>query len=334
VEEVSHLILAGDIGGTNTRLALFDPAEGRLEPEFIRVYPSREYQGLTQIIHEFLKDISEPPLYVCLGVACPIRGGRCEATNLPWVIDTERISEELDLAMVEIINDLEANAYGISVLEPEDFARLNEGDACSKGNQALVAAGTGFGVVGIARAEKHHLLIPSEGGHTDFAPRNPLEVDLLSYLMERYAHVSFERVISGPGLYNIYQFLRDTGRGEEQDWLAEFISREDPPIVISRTALQGKSELCKRSLDLFVSIYGAKAGNVALDFMATGGLFVGGGIAPKIIRKLEEPTFMNAFLSKGRMESLLKTIPVHVILNDETALLGAANLAMQRLHDR
>jgi glucokinase len=328
------MILAGDIGGTNTRLALFDPSGDRLEPELITVYPSREYGDLAGIIREFLKNVDEPPFYVCLGVAGPVKDGRSEATNLPWVIDSRQIAEELDLGTVKIINDLEANAHGISVLEPDDLARLNEGDADSGGNMALVAAGTGLGVAGIAKAGKQYLTIPSEGGHTDFAPRNPLEVDLLIYLMKRHTHVSYERVISGPGLYSIYQFLRDEGRGEEEAWLAELISWEDPPAVISRTALEGNSELCQRALNMFVSIFGAKAGNVALYFMATGGLFVGGGIAPKIVRKLEGRTFMDAFLSKGRMGSLLKTIPVHVILNDKTALLGAASLAVQRLYGR
>jgi glucokinase len=328
------MILAGDIGGTNTRLALFNLAGGKMKLDRITIYPSGKFGGLTQIIREFLEDVETLPFYACLGVAGPIVEGRSEATNLPWVIDAERIAEELNLTTVEIINDLEANAYGISILETEDFAVINEGDARSKGNQALVAAGTGFGEAGIARAGTRYLPIPSEGGHADFAPRNPLEVDLLFYLQKKWDHVSWERVLSGPGLYNIYRFLRDTKRVEEEDWLREQISRDDPPEVISRTALKGKSELCDRALEMFVSIFGAKAGNVALEFLATGGLFVGGGIAPKIISKLKGPGFMGAFLSKGRMESLLETIPVHVILNDKTALLGAASLAIRRLYDR
>jgi glucokinase len=207
------MILAGDIGGTNTRLALFDPSGDRLEPELITVYPSREYGDLTGIIREFLKNVDEPPFYVCLGLAGPVKDGRSEATNLPWVIDSRQIAEELDLGTVEIINDLEANAYGISVLEPDDLARLNEGDADSEGNRVLVAAGTGLGVAGIAKAGKQYLPIPSEGGHTDFAPRNPLEVDLLIYLLERHDHVSYERVISGPGHFCFGSWRQDGKRG-------------------------------------------------------------------------------------------------------------------------
>lgn len=327
------MILAGDIGGTHTRLALFDTTGGRLEPKVVKVYASAEYDSLIQILREFLKDIQELPHYVCLGVAGPVREGRSRATNLQWVIDSMEIAGGLGLARVEIINDLEAQAYGISVLGSEDFIRLNEGDARSKGNQAIVSAGTGFGVAGIVRLGTRHLPVPSEGGHTDFAPRDPLEVELLLHLREKFDHVSYERVISGPGLTNIYRFLRDTGRGEEPDWLAGMMSREDPPAVISRTALAGQSDLCEQALDMFVSSLGAKAGNVALEFMATGGLFVGGGIVQKIKDKLQGTTFMEAFLSKGRMKSLLETVPVHVILNDNTALLGAGRLAVERLND-
>ncbi len=325
------MILAGDVGGTNTRLALYDPGGGRLTPVISKNYPSPKYEGVTDIIREFLEDVPDPPFYVCLGVAGPIREGRSSATNLPWVIESARIAEDLGLGMVEIINDLEALAHGISILEPDDFVILNEGDEDPNGNRALVAAGTGFGVAGLVRESRGYRPFPSEGGHTDFAPRGPLETDLLAYLAERHDHVSYERVISGPGLTNIYRFLRDTGRCEEPDWLAEMVSGDDPPAVTSSAALEGKSELCKKALDLFVSVMGAKAGNVALEFMATGGLFIGGGIAPKIIDELLEPTFMDAFRAKGRMKSLLEAVPVQVIRNDQAALLGAASLSIRRL---
>jgi len=324
------MILSGDIGGTNTRLGLFRLTGERLQPFVQQTYPSPRYSGLTEIVREFLAENKAAIDCACFGVACPVRDGRCVMPNLSWVVDSSRLSSELSIERVEIMNDLEANAHGISVLEPGDFRVINEGKREPDGNRALLSAGTGFGVAGLARYGGQYLPFSSEGGHTDFASRNRLEADLLFYLLEHYPHVSYERVISGPGLYNIYQFLRDTERAEEPDWLGESISQGDPPAVITRAALDGRSELCDHTLDLFVSIFGAKAGNVALEFMATGGLFIGGGIAPKIIEKLEESTFMDAFVAKGRMESLLKLIPIRVIMNDKTALLGAARYAAMR----
>jgi glucokinase len=236
----------------------------------------------------------------------------------------------LGIRTVELINDLEANAYGIVLLEPRDFVVLNEGVPDASGTAALISAGTGLGEAGLHWEGNHYQPFPSEGGHADFAPRNELEVDLLLFLLNQYEHVSYERVLSGSGLYNIYKFLRDTGRGDEPVWLADQMRLEDPSAVISRAALEGSCELCVHALDEFISFYGAEAGNLALKFMATGGVFVGGGIAPKIIQKLRGSGFMEAFVAKGRMKQLLESIPVRVILNDKTALVGAARYAMLR----
>lgn len=321
------MILAGDIGGTYTRLALFN-FEGE-QPELVvmDVFPSQKYESLYAIVQKFV-DLYTPQIeYACFGVAGPVKHGRSETSNLTWVVDAHQLSSQLGLERVGLINDLEASAYGIPVLESKDFFVLNEGIPDPSGNAALISAGTGLGEAGLHWEGDHYQPLPSEGGHADFASRNELEIELFLYLLKQYRHVSFERVLSGPGLYNIYRFLRETGRGDEPAWLTEQIRHEDPSSVITRLALDRSCDLCVRALDIFVSIYGAEAGNLALKFKATRGVFVGGGIAPKIIQKLKDLTFMKAFVGKGRMKSLLEDIPVRVILNDKLGLLGAARFA-------
>lgn len=322
------MILAGDIGGTNTRLAFFEGTPDRLTPVAIDVFPSGEHKGPEEIARAFVAKHNLTAEAACFGIAGAVRSGRAETPNLPWVVDAREIAKELGLAEVHLINDLEANAHGIVLLDESDFVVLNNGSAVSGGNRALISAGTGLGEAGLT-ADVHggYQPFPSEGGHSDFAPRNELELDLLRYLMGRFEHVSYERVLSGPGLYNIYQFLRDTGRGEEPPWLSEQIAHGDPSAAISRSALEGTSAICTQALDMFVSVYGAEAGNLALKVLATGGTFVGGGIAPRIIRKLSSTAFMKAFSAKGRVGALLKDIPVRVITNDKTALLGAGRVA-------
>lgn len=321
------MILAGDIGGTNTRLAYARVEGGRPTLVAEDAFSSRDHPNLEAVLMKFVSAHRLPIAQACFGVAGPVRNGRGEATNLPWVVDSRQIAKQLDLEKALVINDLEANAYGIAALEPKDFAVLNEGAPDAEGNAALIAAGTGLGEAGLYWDGTRHRPFASEGGHATFAPCNDLEMDLLRYLLGKYAHVSYERVLSGPGLLNIYTFLRDTGRAEQPAWLAERMRGDDPPAVITQVALEGKSALCVQALDLFVSLYGAEAGNLALKVLATGGLFVGGGIAPKIIQKLKESTFITAFTAKGRMKSLLQAMPVRVILNDKTALLGAARCA-------
>jgi len=322
-----EVILAGDIGGTNTRLA-FATMEGDL-PHFIAeaTFPSRGHGSLEAILRRFVSEQPHPVAQACFGVAGPVRHGRCETTNLPWVVDARHLSRELGLETVGLINDLEANAYGIAVLEPKDFVVLNTGAPDAGGNAAIISAGTGLGEAGLYWDGEKHRPFATEGGHATFAPRTPLEMDLLHFLTKQFGHVSYERVLSGPGLVNIYTFLRDTGHAEEPPWLAERLRKQDPSAVISQAALEGKSALCEQALDLFVSLYGAEAGNLALKVMATGGVFLGGGIAPKIIRRLQGALFLAAFTGKGRMRPLLEAMPVRVILNDKTALLGAARYA-------
>jgi glucokinase len=322
------MILAGDIGGTNTRLAFFDDMDGHFSLISASVFPSREYGGLDEIVAKFVDITNVHPDSACFGVAGPVRNGRVEASNLPWVIESKRLADELKIKKAVLINDLEANAWGIPALDPKDVVALNQVKGNPVGNQAVIAAGTGLGEAGMYWDGVQHYVFASEGGHGDFAPRNELEIDLLLYLRARFGHVSYERIVSGPGLVNVFHFLRDTGRGTEPKWLSDEMSHSDPAAAISRAAIAGKCPLCEQALDLFVSIYGAEAGNLALKIMSTGGVYLGGGIAPKIVPKLSGPLFMQAFVCKGRMQPLLEAMPVKVITNDKTALLGAARCAV------
>jgi glucokinase len=321
------MILAGDIGGTNTRLALVEAAGEELRIVAQETFPSRERTSLEAAVADFLHLHSCDLTSASFGIAGPVRNGRCEATNLPWVVDSKTVAKRLRLKRVGLINDLEANAYGVAVLQGKDFVTLNKGVRNVKGNMAVISAGTGLGEAGLCWDGERHMPFASEGGHADFAPRNHLEMELLDFCMKRHRRVSYERLVSGPGLVNIYQFLRDTGKGKEPAWLAELMRRGDPAPIISQQAIEGKSLLCVQTLEIFVSLYGAEAGNLALKLMANGGVYLGGGIAPKIISKLKEPEFMNAFTAKGRMRPLLQDIPVRVIMNPKTALLGAARYA-------
>jgi glucokinase len=326
------MILAGDIGGTNTRLAFFEGTSDRLRPIHIEIFPSPEFAGPVEIVRKFLDIHKHAVEAACFGLPGAVVNGRVETTNLPWVVEASHMAAELGLKHVQLINDLYANAHGIAQLAESDFVVLNPGVPQPAGNRALISAGTGLGEAGLfADQQGGYHPFPSEGGHADFAPHNDLEIELLRYMLGRFEHVSYERVLSGPGLYNLYQFLRDTGRGESPAWLAEQIAQGDPAAAISKSALEGTSEICVQALDIFVSLYGAEAGNLALKMLATGGAYVGGGIAPKIIRKLSGPAFMKSFTAKGRISGVLKEIPVRVITNDKTALLGAGRVAAMSL---
>jgi glucokinase len=324
------VILVGDIGGTHTRLAIIEIAKEHFNFLAEETFSSREEPSLESALRKFRSIHSHPVNQACFGVAGPVRHGRCEATNLPWVIDSQKLALQLNLPRVGLINDLEASAYGMAVLEAKDFETLNQGAPDAQGNRAIVSAGTGLGEAVLYWDGKEDRPFASEGSHADFAPRNHLEMSLLDYLLGRFSRVSVERVVSGQGLLNIYQFLKDTGRADEPAWLAAEMHHSDPPKVITKNALEEKSTLCVQALDLFVSLYGAEAGNLALKVMATGGVYLGGGIAPKIISKLKDPIFMNAFTSKGRLRPLLQAIPVRVILNPKVALLGAARHATRQ----
>lgn len=335
------MILAGDIGGTNTRLGLFEGDEARPVQQTEAVYPSQSHNSLEAIIKKFLAEHPVDIKYACFGIAGPVMGNRCRATNLPWQLDGGSIAKTFGLDSVILINDLVANAHGIAVLGPEDSATFNEGDPKARGNEAIVSPGTGLGQAGIFWDGKRRHPFPSEGGHSDFAPRNDLEWELLGYLRNFYGRVSYERILSGPGLLSLFRFLRDTGRGEEPDWLAEEMETSDPAAVISRAAFSGKSPLCIKTLELFLQILGAEAGNVALKFLSVGGVWLGGGILARWLKEMggslenipaHQPrpaVFMGTFTDKGRFKPLMEKIPVRVILNDKTALLGAAHHALE-----
>lgn len=321
------MILAGDIGGTNTRIAVFDPTASPLRPMRQSDYRSNNYSGLSEIALDFLSQHPEKIDFCCFGVAGPVLDGKSHPTNLPWALDATEIGSRLG-APCMLINDLEANAYGIAALEPQDFAVLQHGKPHPHGNAAVISAGTGLGEAGMFSDGNVYRPFASEGGHATFSPRNVLEIDLLNFLLKRFDHVSWERVLSGPGLFNIYEFFRDTGRAEEPAWLTERLRTGDRSATVANAAIQAESELCTLTLDLFISLYGSEAGNLALKMMAVGGIYLGGGIAPRILGQLKNGTFLLSFNGKGRMRQTLEGIPVSVILNDRASLIGAARCAV------
>ena len=323
------MILAGDVGGTKVHLALYDFIGGKLEYTRDKQYPAKEYSGLEEIVKAFLG--ADKVSAACFGVPGPVRDGRLRLTNLPWTLDSRELAAGLVIDHVFLINDLEANGYGVAELSPDQIYSLSEGDAGQTGNRALIAAGTGLGEGILAWNGHIHVPYPSEGGHVDYAPRNEDEIDLLRFLKQKYnGRISFERVVSGMGLTNIYEFLREVRGVEEPAWLAERIAEQDPNAVITELALAAKSEICEKALDMFVSAYGAESGNLALKVLSVGGLYVGGGIAPRILEKLKDGTFMKAFTDKGRLSQLLINMPVRIILESKAALLGAAAYAEAR----
>ncbi|MGA2569575.1 MAG: glucokinase [Terracidiphilus sp.] len=323
------MILAGDVGGTKVHLALFDFTDGNLKPARDKQFPAKEYAGLEEIVKEFV--VAEKVTAACFGVPGPVREGRLRLTNLPWTLDSRELASNLKIDYVFLINDLQANGYGIAELGADQICTLSEGDARQVGNRALISAGTGLGEAFLVWDGRDYVPYPSEGGHSDYAPRNEDEFDLLRFLRQKYeGRISFERVVSGPGLTNIYEFLREVRGLEEPAWLAERMAREDPNAVITDCAMKAKSGLCEKALDMFVSAYGAEAGNLALKVLSAGGLYVGGGIAPRILEKLKDGTFVKAFTDKGRLSQLLVNMPVRVILESRTALMGAAAYAEAR----
>jgi glucokinase len=319
------MILAGDIGGTNTRLALFEIEGGALARKDERTFRSRDAAGLEGPVREFLG--GRAVAAAGFGVAGPVRDGRCEATNLPWVVDAAVLAAALSLPGVALVNDLLANAFGLAELSPSDWAVVNAGTEDPAGNAALISAGTGLGEAYLVRVNGRFAPQASEGGHSSFAPRNAAEIELLRHLEAKWSHVSFERVLSGPGLAALYAFERSRSGLPEPSWMAEEIARAgDPAPAVTAAALSGKDLVASRTLERFVSIYGGEAGNLALKVLATGGVWVGGGIAPKILPRMQDGTFFGGFCDKGRFAALLARIPVRVVVNDACALLGAARL--------
>lgn len=326
------MILAGDVGGTKVHLALYDFKLGALVHLQDERFPAPEYDGLESIVRKFLSKCPEGEITAaCFGVPGPVRQGRLKLTNLPWTLDSAQLSAALHIPHLFLINDLEANGYGVAELSADQIYTLNEGDRGAVGNRALVSAGTGLGEGVMVWDGRRHIPMASEGGHCDFAARNHLEVELLQYLMEKLeGRVSFERVVSGLGIHNIYAFLRDEKKMEESPELRERLKHEDPNAVIGELGDSEKDPLCTKTLEVFTSAYGAEAGNMALKVLAVGGIYIGGGIAPKILKTMRSGVFMNAFADKGRLSDLLIKTPVHIILESRCALMGAAAYAEQQ----
>jgi glucokinase len=323
------MILAGDIGGTKTNLGLFVRGKRRPLLKVIETYASQGTLKFEHIIERFLERHGVSITSACFGIAGPVVNGRCKTTNLPWDVSEARIKGLFRWESVRLINDLAATAQGIPLLNRRELVYLNKARPRKGQSLGLIAPGTGLGTALLIYDEGRCISVSSEGGHADFSPNNEDEVKLWQYLHKRLGHVSIERVLSGPGLLNIYSWIKDSGRYKEPAWLARKIKDMDPARVITEAAINDKNPLCIEALNMFVSILGAVSGNLALTGMTTGGIYLGGGIPPKILSILKEGPFIKAFTNKGRFKDLLEKIPVRVILNDRAALLGAAFCALK-----
>ncbi len=323
-------VLAGDIGGTKTNLAIFEVNGTKLVSLAEEKYPSGDYSSLDAIVEKFVKDHGHTPDWGSFGIAGPVRNGIAKTMNLPWIVDAQKIAKEIGFKQVWLLNDLQANAWGISALEDKDFEVLNVGKPDPDGNAAIISAGTGLGEAGIYWDGKQLQPFASEGGHSDFSPGSDQEIALFQFLKKRYAddsHVSWEHAVSGMGIGNIYDFLCEQKGTRTPDWLAEEIKTGDKAASISKAAGDSRCPICAETLKLFVHLYGAEAGNLGLKMMATAGVYIGGGIAPRNLDQFRDSTFMDSFVAKGRMEKMMRNIPVKIILNQRTALYGPAVFA-------
>jgi glucokinase len=331
-EESEYMLLAGDLGGTKTNLAIYDPEKGERAPLQEATFASATFPSLEALVQTFLAQVKYPVERASIGVAGPVTNGKATVTNLPWTMDQHEMAKTLGLKSVRLLNDLEAIATAVPYLLPEDLQTLTAGEPMRHGNIAVIAPGTGLGEAFLTWEGTRYHTHASEGGHSDFAPTNTSEVTLLRYLLDRMDHVSYERVCSGRGLPNIYACLKDAATAPEPAWLTKLLAEApDPTPVIVRAgqddgtpAGEEPSALCRATLKMFISIMGAEAGNLALKVMATGGVYVGGGIPPRILPMLRNDGFMVSFKRKGRFADLLNRVPVHVILNPKIALIGAA----------
>jgi len=321
------IVLAGDVGGTKTNLALYEKRGSGLIPVRETSLQSRQFDSLEAAIARFLESGPRQAIdAACLGVAGPVVEGRCVATNLPWIIDEQVLARAIPTAKVRLLNDLEAAGYGVMVL-PDNEMRLLQAGTARRGNIAVIAAGTGLGEAMIVNDGDRRVVIATEGGHTDFAPRGDLEEELLRYLRKEFGRVSVERILAGPGFFNLYRFLRDTGWAKESPEVADKVRSSDPAAVITTRASNEGDPLCVKTVEMFVSIYGAEAGNLALKTLAVGGVIVGGGIAPRIIDWISAGGFITAFKDKGRLSPLMDAIPVRIAINPKAPVIGAAEMA-------
>lgn len=325
------MILACDVGGTSTRVALFEPNVDRAEMIGSETFRSGQYQSLEKIIEEFRQKRSDKVTAACFGVAGPVSDGRCITTNLPWQVELKQLQTTLGSDQVVLINDLVANAWGIEWLTADDVVSLHEGRQDEMGNRAVISPGTGLGEAGMICVDGRYRPFASEGGHAEFGPRSDTQFDLARYLERRFGRVSYENVLSGQGIVNIYTFLRNSARGEEPEWFAAELKRGDPAARISEAALNDEVPICVDTMRIFLKIFGAEAGNLALKLMATGGIWLGGGIVPKIMPLIVGTSyFLEGFTAKGKLSHIVERIPIKAIRNQQTALLGAARYAARQ----
>jgi glucokinase len=331
------MLLAGDIGGTKTVLALFAEESGPRRPLHKELFPSKDYPTLEAIVASYLQAKDVEVSHAVFGVAGPVVRDRAAITNLPWVLDGRQLEQAFSFERAHLLNDLQAVATAIPILEEEDVVTLHAGQAEPGGTIGVIAPGTGLGQAYLVWQGQRYQAFPSEGGHADFAPDGALQVALLSYLLARYEHVSYERVCSGMGIPNLYAFLQESGRYPEPAWLREQVAgAADPTPLIVRAAQQEQAAIASATLELFVNILAREAGNLALKLLATGGIYLGGGIPPRILDRLQAPSFVAEFQDKGRFRPLLEQVPLRVITNDEAALIGAAQdgfLLLQEGHE-
>ena len=321
------IVLAGDVGGTNARLAFVELEGSRARMVQRETYPSRDYPGLAAIVRRFCANAGSLPERACFGIACAVVGDDCSTPNLPWTVNGRELAAEIGIPRTTIINDFVAIGYGIEFLVPTDLATLQAGSPAAHGPIALIGAGTGLGQGFLLWNGDHYLVLASEGGHADFAPRGKLQNGLLQFLSQEFGRVSWERLLSGRGIGNAYRYLRASGVAPEGETVRDEMEREDAAVVITRHALAGTDCLSDRALGLFCEILGAQAGNLALTVVSTGGVYLAGGIAPRITERLKGGEFLAAFRDKGRLSELVSRIPVHVITNPYVGLLGAAAVA-------
>jgi glucokinase len=321
------MIFAGDIGATNCRLAIFDDQLSIIDSN---TYKCRDFSSFEEVIRQFLQSFKHPIKIACFGLPGPIREGRCPLTNVEWHVDARSLGSLIGVPVC-LLNDVEANAYGLETLRDNEYVTLNTGHKLAGGNRVVVAVGTSVGEAALLEVGGHIHALASEGGHADFAPVDKEQWQLLCYMQRQMKRVSYEVILGGQGLVHIFHFLLDIGYGVAPKWLGQEMYKQDLPALITQAALSGECEVCKKALDLFVSILAAETGNAALKFLSTGGIYLGGGISPRILEKLRQQVFLENFINKDKVRDLLLSIPVHVILNDNTALQGAAWYGRRKL---
>ncbi|MBS1609455.1 MAG: glucokinase [Bacteroidetes bacterium] len=320
----NEIVLAGDLGGTKINIALFKPAVNAFEILKQQSFHSKDYTSLSAVIKEFAGE--NIPATICFAVAGPVRDGKVKLTNLSWQLDSTELSKELGKKIV-FINDLEANAYGLAALKKEELFNLSEGEPAERGNMAILAPGTGLGEAGLYWDGNNYFPFATEGGHCALASRSSFDFELYTWLSKQHGYVCYEHILSGPGIHSIFRFLSEEKKTPVPTWLADELKIEDPSAAISENAINGKSKLCIRVMDIFFQYLATEASNLVLKYKATGGLFISGGIPPKNLALLNKEKWRQQFFESDRMETLLQQTPVNIILNEKTPLFGAAYYA-------